>query len=241
MTSIFISDLHLDDARPDVTDAFLAFLTDGMEGVEQLFILGDLFEVWLGDDDDSPFNRRIIHALAELTIPRYFLHGNRDFLIGHDFCIATGLELLSDPTTIDLYGRRVLLMHGDSLCTRDTAYMAARKMLRNPDTTRDLLSRSLEERAAIARGARDESRAHTRETAMDIMDVTPQDVVSTMNDHDVTTMIHGHTHRPNVHDVNLGKRQGTRIVLGDWDQKGWYLRFDQQGYSLESFDIGTPL
>ncbi len=241
MTSIFISDLHLDPARPDTTDAFLSFLHTGLAGAEQLFILGDLFEVWLGDDDDTEFNQRIIGALAGLDIRRYIMHGNRDFLIGDDFCSTTGLELLADPTPVELYGHQVLLMHGDSLCTRDTQYMAVRKMLRRPEFQQDLLSKSLEERAVIARGARDDSRVHTRETAIDIMDVTRQDVISTMNQYGVTTLIHGHTHRPDIHDVDLGDRQGKRIVLGDWDQKGWYLRFDSKGYSLESFTIGTPL
>lgn len=241
MTSIFISDLHLDPARPDTADAFMSFLNTGLEGAEKLFILGDLFEVWLGDDHDTEFNRRIISALSRLDISRYIMHGNRDFLMGDDFCRATGLELLADPTPVELYGHQVLLMHGDSLCTRDTQYMAVRKMLRRPEFQQDLLSKSLEERAVIARGARDDSRVHTRETAMDIMDVTQRDVISTMNQYGVTTLIHGHTHRPDIHDVDLGDRKGKRIVLGDWDRKGWYLRFDSKGYSLESFAIGTPL
>ncbi len=238
---IFISDLHLDEQRPDITQAFVHFINNKAASAERFFILGDLFEVWLGDDHASDFNKLIKDTLAGLTMPCYIMHGNRDFLISVDFCRETGFELLPDPTNTILFDKPCLLMHGDSLCTGDQQYMEVRRLLRNPDTQRDLLSQSLEERAAFANRARSKSRQHTRETAMDIMDVTPDEVTRVMQEHDVKLLIHGHTHRPCIHDVNSEEYKGTRIVLGDWDKKGWYLELDQTSYSLNSFDIGTPL
>jgi UDP-2,3-diacylglucosamine hydrolase len=241
LSCIFISDLHLDPEQPQILTAFDRFIQETGRKAEKLFILGDFFEVWLGDDHHTEFNEQVIEILARLDIPGYIMHGNRDFLIGAEFCARTGFDLLPDPTTVSLYDRPVLLMHGDSLCTRDTAYMAVRKMLRDPAVQQDLLSKSLAERAAIAVGARKESKQHTRETADDIMDVTSDEVINAMNEHDVSLLIHGHTHRPAVHDVDLQSGNGQRVVLGDWADKGWYVELSQQSVSLESFDIGTPL
>lgn len=238
MSQLFISDLHLMDARPDIANAFLEFLGNRAKDADALYILGDFFEVWLGDDDDRPFNRHVIDALAALDVPKFLMHGNRDFLLGEDFCQASGATLLPDPTVIDLYGRPALLMHGDSLCTRDEQYMAVRKMLRDPAVQADLLSKSLEERQVIAQGARTDSKAHTRETADDIMDVTPEEVVREMETNGVDLLIHGHTHRPMVHDVALSSGSAQRVVLGDWDELGWYLQVDESGFRLESFGIG---
>ena len=235
MSHIFISDLHLDESRPDITQAFLHFLETTAVDAERLYILGDFFEVWLGDDDNSPFNQSIISALASLPMPRFIMHGNRDFLIGQTFCEQTGFELLTDPTRLTLFDSPVLLMHGDSLCTRDEEYIKVRAMARNPDFQAQLLSKSLEERAAIAASARTQSKDHTRETAMDIMDVTPSEVVKVMQEQEVPLLIHGHTHRPQVHEVP--EAPGQRVVLGDWDSKGWYLEMDKSGFSLESFPI----
>ncbi|HAK53376.1 MAG TPA: UDP-2,3-diacylglucosamine diphosphatase [Gammaproteobacteria bacterium] len=235
MSYIFISDLHLDETRPDITQAFLHFLENTAVNAERLYILGDFFEVWLGDDDNSPFNQSIISALASLPMPRFIMHGNRDFLIGQRFCEQTGFELLTDPTRLTFFDRPVLLMHGDSLCTRDEEYMKVRAMARYPDFKAELLSKSLEERAAIAASARTQSKDHTRETAMDIMDVTPSEVVKVMREQEVPLLIHGHTHRPQVHEVP--EARGQRVVLGDWNTKGWYLEMDKSGFSLQSFPI----
>lgn len=237
MTTLFISDLHLTEEEPRIADAFVDFVHEHAARADSLYILGDFFEVWLGDDDNTPFNRRVIETLAALPISKYFMHGNRDFLIGDAFCDAAGLTLLPDPTVIDLYGTRVLCMHGDSLCTRDEAYMGTRKMLRNPAFQEELLSQPLEIRANIARGARDQSKAHTRETAMDIMDVTPEEVTRELHEHETTLLLHGHTHRPAIHDHPLSDGAGTRIVLGDWGSHAWYLIWDETGYDLRSYEI----
>jgi len=234
---LFISDLHLMESRPDVTAAFFRFLGEHAVDADELYILGDFFELWLGDDHETDFNRSIIDALGQLETPRFLMHGNRDFLMGDDFARAAGATLLPDPTVIDAGGKPVLLMHGDSMCTRDEAYMQARKMLRDPAFQQDFLSKSIAERAALAQGARNQSREHTRETADDIMDVTPAEVVREMEAHGVDLLIHGHTHRPYVHEFTLGGRPARRIVLGDWDDKGWYLVLDDAGFELKSFRI----
>lgn len=239
MYHLFISDLHLTESRPDLTEAFFSFLEHEVPAADRFYILGDFFEVWLGDDHDTAFNRSVIERLATLDVDRYFMHGNRDFLIGQQFCADTGFQLLEDPTVIDLNGTSTLLMHGDSLCTRDEQYMAVRAMLRSPAVQEDLLSKSIEERAAIASGARKESQEHTRESADDIMDVTPSEVVRVMEEAGVSQMIHGHTHRPNRHGVDLATGQAERIVLGDWDASGWLLRAKPEGLSLEEFAISA--
>lgn len=237
MTTLFISDLHLTEDEPRVADAFMSFLDEHARHAEALYILGDFFEVWLGDDDDTAFHRNIIEALAALQIDKYIMHGNRDFLIGETFCKAAGLSLLPDPTVLDIHGTKVLCMHGDSLCTRDEQYMSTRKMLRNPEFQQELLSQPLEVRANIAKGARDESKAHTRETAMEIMDVTPDEVTRELVSHGTTLLLHGHTHRPAIHAHPFNETSGTRIVLGDWDRQAWYLQWDDNGYDLRSYDI----
>ncbi len=237
MSYIFVSDLHLSEQRMDVADAFVRFLSHTAGKAEKLFILGDLFEVWLGDDHESDFNSRMIASLASLSMPRYIMHGNRDFLMGTEFCARTGLELLEDPTRIELFDEPALLMHGDSLCTQDTEYMKSRSMLRDPDFQKSLLAKTVEERAAIAADARSQSKQHTAGTAMEIMDVTPEEVSSVMSENDVSLLIHGHTHRPQVHEVQLPGRMGKRIVLGDWDRQGWYLEVDQHGSSLKALNV----
>ncbi|MAV26805.1 MAG: UDP-2,3-diacylglucosamine diphosphatase [Gammaproteobacteria bacterium] len=237
MTTLFISDLHLTEDELRVEEAFVEFIDEHATNAEALYILGDFFEVWLGDDDDTPFNRRIIDTLAALPVDKYIMHGNRDFLIGEAFCAAAGLTLLPDPTVINLYGTPVLCMHGDSLCTRDEAYMETRKMLRNPAFKQELLSQPLPVRADIARGARDQSKVHTRETAMDIMDVTLEEVTRELHEHETTLLLHGHTHRPAIHDHPVNGVPGTRIVLGDWGTHAWYLAWDESGYDLRSYGI----
>ena len=237
MSQLLISDLHLEPEREDLMRAFFNFLENRAAAADSLYILGDFFEVWLGDDHDTPFNRSVIAALAALEIPKFLMHGNRDFLLGEAFCAEAGMTLLPDPSVIELYGRPILMMHGDSLCTRDEEYMAVRKMLRDPAFQADFLARSLDEREAFAHGARAQSKEHTRETAMDIMDVTPDEVTRVMAEHGVNLMIHGHTHRPDVHDIEVAGEPAQRIVLGDWDRLGWYAEIDESGVILKSFEI----
>ena len=238
MSQLFISDLHLQEERTDITEAFIDFLQTTAAESEALYILGDFFEVWLGDDHHTPFNQKVIDAVAQLHAPKYLMHGNRDFLMGELLCESMGATLLPDPTVIDLYGQPVLLMHGDSLCTQDVAYMNVRKMLREPAFQKDFLTKSIDERDAFAKGARAQSKEHTREKAADIMDVTPMEVTAAMRLAQVKLLIHGHTHRPKVHAVDLGDATGQRIVLGDWDQSGWFLEADAEGCRLKSFSIG---
>lgn len=238
MSQLLISDLHLEESRVDLTNAFLDFLQNRARGADALYILGDFFEVWLGDDHDTPFNRRIITALSALDIPKFLMHGNRDFLMGDAFCAAAGMTLLPDPSIVRLAGKRVLLMHGDSLCTMDQEYMAVREMLRDPAFQADFLSKSIAERDAFARSARAQSKEHTRQSATEIMDVTPSEVVRVMADQDVDMMIHGHTHRPKMHDLEVHGRPAQRMVLGDWDKLGWYIEADHGAFALHSFEIG---
>jgi len=235
MKQIFISDLHLDEPRQNLTIAFFSFLAAYCQDVDELYILGDFFEVWLGDDHESDFNQGIIDALAALEASVFLMHGNRDFLLGERFCEAAGVRLLPDPSTIKTPAGPALLMHGDSLCTRDGEYMEARKTLRSEAFRRDFLGRSIADREAYARQLRGESQGHTRETAADIMDVTPDEVVRNMQQADVSLLIHGHTHRPAVHDVNLGDTTGHRYVLGDWHDSMEYLVIEDSRPALKIY------
>jgi UDP-2,3-diacylglucosamine hydrolase len=245
-STLFISDLHLDPARPDIQQSFLEFLEHQAPLCETLYILGDFFEVWLGDDDENTFTTIIIDALRDLAVPIYIMHGNRDFLLGQQFCARIGAILLDDPTVVDLYGTPTLLMHGDSLCTGDTQYMQVRAMLRSPAFQTDFLSKTLAERAAFAASARQQSQAHTqqhtenaaaKDSGSDIMDVTPSEVVRVMAEHSVQQMIHGHTHRPARHALTVNDKPAERVVLGDWDKQGWFIAADTHGLSLRSFAI----
>lgn len=235
---LLISDLHLEEGRPDITRAFLGLLAGRARIAESLYILGDFFEAWIGDDAMSPFQRSICQALRALSdsgTKVFLMHGNRDFMIGKAFCKAAGCTLLKDPSVVNFNGEPVLLMHGDSLCTRDEAYMRMRRYLRHPLTLWVLRHLPLSTRHKLARKLRSESRAQTRMKANDIVDVTPDEVVRVMAESGVQTLIHGHTHRPAVHDVQLDGTTAQRIVLGDWDREGWLLRIDEQGFHLESF------
>lgn len=240
MTTLFISDLHLHEQRPDLTRAFLHCLDTRARRAETLYILGDLFDAWIGDDEDSPLSRQVIEALRQLTeegVKGYICHGNRDFLLGEAFCRDSGLELLAEPCLIDLYGRPALIMHGDSLCTRDTDYLAFRQQVRQPAWRREFLSKPLEERRAIAAGLRRQSQQAQSNKAEDILDVTPAEVERVMAEQQVDCLIHGHTHRPAVHDLTVAGRPAQRFVLGDWDTLGWLLQVDRDGFDLQSFPI----
>lgn len=239
---LLISDLHLEEKRPDITRAFLLFLTTRARQAEALYILGDFFEVWIGDDGMTPFQHEIACALRELSDAGtriYLMHGNRDFLIGQRFCREAGCTLLSDPHKVQLNGESVLLMHGDSLCTLDVGYMKLRRWLRNPLSLLILRNLPLSTRQKLARKLRNESRAQTRMKASDIVDVTPQEVIKVMAEYRVRTLIHGHTHRPAVHELEVNGQPARRIVLGDWDRQGWALQVDADGFNQAPFEL-TP-
>lgn len=226
MTTLFISDLHLEESRPDITGAFLSFLADKAPGVERLYILGDFFEAWIGDDERTPLQEQVATALRQVQSAGtdiYLMHGNRDFLIGDDFCERAGATLLEDPTVVDLYGTPTLLMHGDSLCTADVEYQKFRANMRNPQTVKMLLARPLKDRQQMARQLREISMAKNQGKAETIMDVTPEEVARELEAHGVQRMIHGHTHRPAVHHLEANGEAAQRIVLGDWDHNAWWL------------------
>jgi len=240
---LLISDLHLEEERPDITRAFLDFLAGRARSAQALYILGDFFEVWIGDDAMTPFQRSIcaaLRALSDSGTQVFLMHGNRDFLLGKAFCKAAGATLLKDPSVVRMNDEPVLLMHGDSLCTRDEAYMRLRRYLRNPITLFILRHLPLRTRHKLARKLRSESRAQTPMKANDIVDVTPDEVVQVMQQHGVHTLIHGHTHRPAIHKLQLGAQAAKRIVLGDWDRQGWALQVDDQGFQLAAFDFTPP-
>ena len=236
MTTLFISDLHLDAVRPEITELFLKFLKEEARRASSLYILGDFFEAWIGDDDDDPHHARVMAGLKELTaggVPVSLMHGNRDFLIGGGFAARTGVKLLPEPTVLDLYGTPTLLMHGDTLCTDDKEYQMVRRMLRDPAWQKDYLSKSLTERRAIAAHAREQSKLHTASKAEYIMDVNHKAVEDAMRKHGVTRMIHGHTHRPAVHRHTIDGRDLERIVLGDWYEQSSKLVWDEGGGRLQ--------
>jgi len=237
MTTLFISDLHLEAGRPEIGEQFLSFLGDEARDAEALYILGDLFEVWLGDDDPNPYYTSMKVAIRELTdsgVPVFFMHGNRDFTIGDIFSGETGVEILDDPVIVDLYGQSVLLSHGDALCTDDVQYQQVRAMTRNPEWQAMMLAKSIEERIAFSIQARKDSMAHSNSVSAKIMDVNLEAVVATLRQHGTSIMLHGHTHRPAIHDVDLGNRLATRIVLGDWFEQGSVVRWDENGPRLET-------
>ena len=237
MTTLFISDLHLDPERPDITGQALEFLHTEARDAEALYILGDLFEAWVGDDDPEPEKRRVITALRQLSdggLPCFFMHGNRDFLVGEGFAAESGCTLLPDPSVVELHGTPVILMHGDTLCTDDHQYQAFRGMVRNPDWQRAMLARPLPERLALARQLRETSAASMAGKSMDIMDVNQGAVEEVMREHGVYTLLHGHTHRPAVHRFELDGHEAVRIVLGDWYTQGSALSWDADGFVLRT-------
>jgi len=247
MTTLFISDLHLDAERPAITELFGRFLREEARGADALYILGDLFEAWVGDDDPSDtgaFVADALRALVEAGTPVAFMHGNRDFLLGQDFARRAGMSILPDPSVVVLHGKPVLLMHGDTLCTGDVAYQQFRTQTRDPAWRKQFLSQPLAARLAFARQARAASKAHQQglqgEGRMEtITDVAPDAVGQTFSRFGIDTLIHGHTHRPAVHELDVDGRQCQRIVLGDWYEQGSVLRVDEKGFHLESLAAGT--
>lgn len=238
MTALFISDLHLEQQRPDISEAFLRFVREKASGCERFYILGDLFELWIGDDFSNAFVDNIktaMKALSDSGTQCFFMHGNRDFLIGEHFSQQTGFKLLSDPYLLEYKNQRYLLMHGDLLCTADTEYMKMRQLFRSVPFQQNFLKQSIEERLSIGKKLRSASSEAGAYKSAEIMDVTETEVVKYMEKYQVNTLIHGHTHRPKIHDIPLkNQRNGKRFVLSDWDQKVWYLEIDSQGCHLKS-------
>jgi UDP-2,3-diacylglucosamine hydrolase len=240
MTILLISDLHLDGARPRITALFERFLREQARQATALYILGDLFEAWVGDDDDSELPARVAAALADLRangVPVYFLAGNRDFLLGAGYARRAGLILLEDGVVHTLAGTPTLLLHGDTLCSDDEAYQAFRRQVRDPAWQRDFLARPLAERRDFAAQARVASRDHQQGTREALMDVNADAVAHALRAAGVSRMIHGHTHRPAIHDLMLDGTPAQRIVLGDWYEQGSLLRVTRDQAMLQDLEL----
>ena len=235
MATLFISDLHLEAKRPEIGEQFLAFLAGPARDADALYILGDLFEAWLGDDDPNPYYvqmKSAIRKLADSGVPVYFMHGNRDFMIGDTFAAETGVTLLSDPCPLEIHGKTVLLSHGDALCTDDVEYQQVRAMTRNPEWQAMMMAKSIEERIAFALQAREKSMSRHQAMDEEIADVNQDAVEQTIEEHKVDVLLHGHTHRPAVHALEVNAREAHRIVLGDWYEQGSMVEWDENGPRL---------
>jgi len=236
----FIADLHLAENRPDITACFLSFLENDAVHAEKLYVLGDLFEYWLGDDDDSPFVAQVANAFQALSTTGteiYFIHGNRDFLIGKRFAKKAGITLLPEVTKITLYQQEYLILHGDTLCTLDVDYQQFRRKSRTWWWQAIIKSLPLFVRKKIANNYRQQSAQSKQMKSLDIMDVTPEEVIKVMSDYQVTQMIHGHTHRPNIHSLEVNQQPATRIVLGDWYEQGSWLAITPAEFKLLNKDL----
>lgn len=243
MTTYFIADLHLHEARPEVTGAFHQFLDEQVRTAEALYILGDFFDAWIGDDDDRPLANEIAQALRALSdqgTKIFLMHGNRDFLLGKDFATRAGAKLLEEHIVIDLYGCPTLLLHGDSLCLDDQEYQVFRQKVRSAQWQQQVLSQPLLVRRALAEKIRAESQSMNALKAEDIMDVNEQEVMRMMRAAGVMRLIHGHTHRPARHSFMLDGKAAERVVLGDWHDQGWCIKANAQEFELLSWAIPQP-
>lgn len=228
MSHLFVSDLHLDAAAPEAGDQFIAWLRGAARTATALYILGDLFESWVGDDDDDPERARIcaaLHAYTSAGVPCFVMRGNRDFLLGARFAERTGCRLLADPVLTEIHGVRTLLSHGDLFCTDDVKYQQLRTIVRDPAWQARLLALSLADRKLLAGEARAGSRAHTSRAMPEIMDANPAAIDLAARRFAVDVVIHGHTHRPGVHESSVDGRTRTRIVLGAWHVEGSVLEW----------------
>lgn len=235
MATLFVSDLHLDPSQPGIARQFTALLAGEARTARALYILGDLFEAWLGDDDPEPAHAVIASALAALAaagIAVYLMQGNRDVMLGERFAARAGALLLPDPVVTTLYGRRVLITHGDALCTDDAAYQRLRALLRDPGVHRELGALPLDARRALAAEARAGSREHLASASAYITDVSHAAVEAVLRASGAEVLLHGHTHRPGIHELTVDGTARTRIVLGDWHAGGSVLRWDERGYRL---------
>lgn len=240
MHTLFISDLHLHESRPQITRAFFHFLHTQAVYVDALYILGDFFDTWIGDDDDSALALEVANELQQVHsrgTAIYFIHGNRDFLLGKDYADKAGMTLLPEISIINLYGTPTLIMHGDELCTEDTEYQQFRAMVRSQKWQQQILSQPLAARRALAAQLREKSQSMNSLKSDDIMDVTPTEVVNQMQAAGVTRLIHGHTHRPARHELIIDGQTAERIVLGDWHDFGWCIKANQEKITLERWAI----
>jgi len=238
VATLFIADLHLQTEEPAITAGFLRFLQGEARHADALYILGDLFEAWIGDDDPNPLHREIaiaIKALVDSGVPCFFVHGNRDFLLGKRYARDCGMTLLAEETVLDLYGRNILIMHGDTLCTDDTGYLAFRVKVHTPWIQTLFLALPLFIRSRIAAKMRAGSKAANSSKSMTIMDVNPQAVASVMAKHQVQWLIHGHTHRPYMHDLTVNDKPAHRVVLGAWHTEGSMIKVTPDGVELIAF------
>ena len=237
---LLISDLHLEEDRPDLVQAFLSFLEREAANACDLYILGDFFNLWIGDDDDRPLNTAIAGALklmAEDGLNIYLMHGNRDFLLGNNFARRAGATLIQEPFLLQNAGSQYLLMHGDVLCTRDVEYQAFRQTVRNPSWQQDFLGKPLAERRAFADQTRRQSKVMSSNKAADIMDVSQNAVENVLRENGTCLLIHGHTHRPFEHTFTLDGKAARRTVLGDWGTDGWFLELESGRVKLHKFQI----
>lgn len=235
MTTLLVSDLHLDASRPAITRLFLDFLAGEARQAQALYVLGDLFEAWVGDDDPGEPGASVCAALKSLSdagVPVFLMRGNRDFLFGPGIAQRCGATLLPDPCVVDLQGRPTLLMHGDLLCSDDVGYQAFRRQVRDPAWQSGFLAQPLPARQAFAAKARAASREHQSGVAEAITDANPATVAEVMSRHGVDRLVHGHTHRPAIHALTVDGRPATRVVLGDWYEQGSVLRVDADGLAL---------
>lgn len=238
MATLFIADLHLQTEEPAITAGFLRFLRTQASAADALYILGDLFEAWIGDDDPTPLHHEVAAALRALTesgVPCYFIHGNRDFLLGKRFARESGMQLLPEEKVLNLYGRNVLIMHGDTLCTDDAGYQAFRAKVHQPWLQTLFLALPLFIRRRIAARMRAGSKAANSSKSVDIMDVNPQAVIDAMEKQHVQYLIHGHTHRPAVHALTVNGMPAQRVVLGAWHSEGSMVKVTPEGIELSYF------
>jgi len=238
VATLFIADLHLQTEEPAITAGFLRFLAGEARQADALYILGDLFEAWIGDDDPNPLHQQIasaIKSLVESGVPCYFIHGNRDFLLGKRFARQSGMQLLPEVQVLDLYGRKILIMHGDTLCTDDAGYQAFRKKVHTPWIQTLFLALPLFIRRRVAAKMRAGSKAANSSKSLAIMDVNPQAVIEAMEKYRVQWLIHGHTHRPAVHELMANNAPAYRAVLGAWHSEGSMVRVSETGVELRFF------
>ncbi len=236
----FISDLHLDESRPDLCQGFFDYLDRIIPDTERLFILGDLFEAWIGDDDLSTFNTSIIKNLSTFTqsgAELYIMHGNRDFLLAENFARATGAHIIQDPYILNAGDSLYLLSHGDSFCTDDVDYQAFKLKIRSPETINFLLSQSLNDRKLLAESLRKDTQQAVESKSLSIMDVNTDTVTTSFANHKVKLMIHGHTHRPAIHTHCIKGEDCRRFVLGDWQTHGYEIVLDNKSLQLVKFNL----
>ena len=232
----FISDLHLSENTPSVTQGFFEFLKTAAQELSHLYILGDLFEAWVGDDDDSELATNVMQEINHATrngLEIFFIHGNRDFLCGQKFAEQSNLTLLPDPFFLNFFDQKIALSHGDNFCTEDLEYIKFKKEVRSEKWQKEFLQKPLDDRLNIASNMRDASQKNNSNKDISIMDVTPNAIQEFFAEHRIDLLIHGHTHRPNTHQIN----SGTRIVLGDWHKTGWCLMLDEQQQELKEFTL----